>query len=96
MIQPDLLYTTEEVASLLKVAPITIKRYIADNKIQSSKISGLRRIKGEELISLTTKKQELSSTIDLFASVYLFLCFFVPFCKFKIDEIASALPFLIF
>jgi excisionase family DNA binding protein len=37
------LYTTEETAKILKVSPITIKRYIANNKIPSIKFNGIRR-----------------------------------------------------
>lgn len=39
------LYTTEETAKILKVSPITVKRYIADEKIPSIKFNGIRRIK---------------------------------------------------
>jgi len=52
------LYTTEETAKILKVSPITVKRYIADDKIPSIKFSGIRRIKGEDLAKiLNTKKK---------------------------------------
>jgi len=52
------LYTTEEVASVLKVSAITIKRYIAGQKIPSIKFNGIRRIKGVDLVKIlnTTKK----------------------------------------
>jgi len=69
MIEPNVLYTTAEAADRLKVAPITIKRYIAEQKIQSSKINGLRRIKGVELLNLINQKQQTFTTIDLFAGV---------------------------
>lgn len=53
------LYTTEETAKILKVSPITIKRYIADDKIPSIKFNGIRRIKGDDLVKIlnSTKKQ---------------------------------------
>ncbi|MFH1558983.1 MAG: helix-turn-helix domain-containing protein [Patescibacteria group bacterium] len=52
------LYTTEETAKILKVSSITIKRYIADDKIPSIKFNGIRRIKGEDLAKiLSTKKK---------------------------------------
>lgn len=52
------LYTTEETAKILKVSSITIKRYIADDKIPSIKFDGIRRIKGEDLAKiLSTKKK---------------------------------------
>jgi len=52
------LYTTEETAKLLKVSSITVKRYIADEKIPSIKFNGIRRIKGLDLVKIlnTTKK----------------------------------------
>ncbi|MEK7173199.1 MAG: helix-turn-helix domain-containing protein [Patescibacteria group bacterium] len=52
------LYTTEEVASILRVSAITVKRYIANQKIPSIKFSGIRRIKGADLAKVlnTTKK----------------------------------------
>jgi len=53
------LYTTEETAKILKVSPVTIKRYIADDKIPSIKFNGIRRIKGLDLAKIlnSTKKQ---------------------------------------
>ncbi|MFA5948344.1 MAG: helix-turn-helix domain-containing protein [Candidatus Gracilibacteria bacterium] len=52
------LYTTEETARILKVSSITVKRYIADEKIPSIKFNGIRRIKGLDLAKIlkTTKK----------------------------------------
>ncbi len=52
------IYTTEEVAEILKVAPITVKRYIAENKISSIKFNGLRRFKGEDLLKILNSKEE--------------------------------------
>jgi len=53
------LYTTEETAEILKVSPVTIKRYIADDKIPSIKFNGIRRIKEVDLTKIlnSTKKQ---------------------------------------
>jgi len=53
------LYTTEETAEIFKVSPVTIKRYIADDKIPSIKFNGIRRIKGVDLTKIlnSTKKQ---------------------------------------
>ena len=51
------LYTTGEVANILKVSAVTIKRYISNDKISSIKFNGIRRIKGEDLQKiLNTKK----------------------------------------
>ncbi|MFH1187700.1 MAG: helix-turn-helix domain-containing protein [bacterium] len=56
-IDKNQLYTTEEVANILKVSVITIKRYISDDKIPSIKFNGIRRIKGEDLAKiLNTQK----------------------------------------
>ena len=46
------LYTTRETAEILKVSPVTIKRYIAGNKIPSIKFNGIRRIKGMDLVKI--------------------------------------------
>ena len=51
-IEKNQLYTTEEVANLLKVSMITIKRYISNNTIASIKFNGIRRIKGAEIIRI--------------------------------------------
>lgn len=60
-IDKEQLYTTEETAKILKVSPVTIKRYIADNKIASIKFNGIRRIKGIDLVKI------LSSTGKTYA-----------------------------
>ncbi len=51
------IYTTKEVAEILKVSPITIKRYIAENKIPSIKFNGLRRFKGNDLLKILKSKK---------------------------------------
>ena len=51
------IYTTEEVAEILRVSPITIKRYVAENKIPSIKFNGLRRFKGEDLLKILKIKK---------------------------------------
>lgn len=55
-IDKNQLYTTQEVASFLKVSLITVKRYLADEKIPSIKFNGIRRIKGEELLKIFDSK----------------------------------------
>lgn len=50
-IQKDQLYTTEEVAEILKVSSITVKRYVAEDKIPSLKINSLRRFEGHSIIN---------------------------------------------
>lgn len=51
-IEKNKLYTTEEVAKFLRVSVVTVKRYIAENKIISIKFNGLRRIKGEVILEI--------------------------------------------
>jgi len=51
-IDKNQLYTTEEVAEYLKVSTITVKRYVAENKIPSIKFNGIRRFRGEDLIKI--------------------------------------------
>lgn len=57
-IDKNQLYTTEEVAKILKVTAITIKRYIAKDKILSVKFNGIRRIKGEDLVKILDSKNK--------------------------------------
>ena len=49
------LYTTEEVAGLLKVSVITIRRYIKSGKLKASKIGKDYRIKESDIESLLKK-----------------------------------------
>lgn len=59
------LYTTDEVAKILRVSAITVKRYIADNKIPSIKFSGLRRIKSEDILSILSANEKESRDKEL-------------------------------
>lgn len=54
------LYTTREVADLLKVSPPTIKRYISKAKISSIKFNGIRRISGSEIINILNNQFTVS------------------------------------
>ncbi|MBU1180370.1 helix-turn-helix domain-containing protein [Patescibacteria group bacterium] len=58
-IDENQLYTTQEVAKLLKVSDITVKRYIADKKILSLKFNGIRRIKGDDIIKLFKNNKDI-------------------------------------
>ena len=58
-INKNQLYTTEEVANILKVSAITIKRYIANDKILSIKFNGIRRIKGGDLQKILNSKKHV-------------------------------------
>lgn len=57
-INKNKLFTTKEVAEILKVSVVTMKRYIADNKIPSIKFNGIRRIKGEDLLRILNNPKE--------------------------------------
>jgi excisionase family DNA binding protein len=64
----DNLFTVKQVAFILKVHPLTIRRYIRDKKLSAVKIAGAVRIKNEDLLKfqkdyLTTSKH--SSPISL-------------------------------
>lgn len=52
------LYKTDEVAKILKVSAITVKRYIAQDKIPSIKFNGLRRINGGDLLAILNGKKK--------------------------------------
>lgn len=52
------LYTTEETAKILKVSLITVKRYIANDKIPSIKFNVIRRIKGEDLAKILSSAKK--------------------------------------
>ena len=56
------LYTTGEVANILKVSPVTVKRYIANEKIPSVKFNGIRRIKGVDLQNILSGLKKSSKT----------------------------------
>lgn len=51
------LYTTEEFGDFLNISLITAKRYIKNKIINSSKIGGVRRIKGEDIVKLINKEE---------------------------------------
>ena len=55
-IDKDQLYKTDEVAEILKVSTITVKRYISQNKIASIKFNGIRRIKGEDILKILSSE----------------------------------------
>lgn len=56
-INQNRLYTTKEVAEILKVSIITVKRYIANNKIPSIKFNGIRRIEEKDLVKILNSKK---------------------------------------
>ena len=58
-INKNQLYTTEEVANILKISAITIKRYIANDKILSIKFNEIRRIKGGDLQKILNSKKHV-------------------------------------
>lgn len=56
-IDENKLYTTEEVAEILKVSPITIKRYVSLKKIPSIKFNGLRRFRGDDIAMILQRHE---------------------------------------
>lgn len=58
LVDKNQLYTTEEVAHFLKVSIITIKRYVAENKIPSIKFNGIRRFKGEAILNIINQDKD--------------------------------------
>jgi len=62
-IKKEQLYTTKEVAEILKVSLVTIKRYIADNKITSVKFNGIRRIRGKDILRIINPGNNIKNTI---------------------------------
>ena len=61
MIDPERLYKTNEVASILRVSIVTVKRYIASGKIDSIKIGGIRRIRGREIKNIVESSDRQAS-----------------------------------
>jgi len=57
-INKNKLYTTKEVAEILKVSAVTVKRYITKDLISSIKFNGIRRIKGEDLLKILNNSKE--------------------------------------
>lgn len=63
-IQKDELYTTEEVAEILKVSAITLKRYVAEDKIPSLKINSLRRFDGKSILEFISGESRAKQQQD--------------------------------
>ncbi|MCZ0933412.1 MAG: helix-turn-helix domain-containing protein, partial [Oligoflexia bacterium] len=57
-INSESFYTTEDLANKLNISSITAKRYIKKGVISSSKIGGVRRIKGSDILDLVKKSRE--------------------------------------
>ncbi len=57
-INKNKLYTTKEVAEILKISAVTVKRYITKDQISSIKFNGIRRIKGEDLLKILNNSKE--------------------------------------
>lgn len=51
-IQQERLYSTPEVAGILRVSEITVKRYIQKDVVPSLRMGGLRRIRGDDLMKI--------------------------------------------
>jgi excisionase family DNA binding protein len=57
-INPNEVYTTSEVQSLLKVSSSTIKRLLKSGIIQANKVGGQYRILGKEILRIISPKIE--------------------------------------
>ena len=59
LFEKEKLYTTKEVAEVLKVSVVTIKKYVAEGTIPSLKFNGIRRFKGADILNaLQPEKNE--------------------------------------
>ena len=58
MIDPDEVYTTEEVRDFLKISKSTLKRYLKKGIIKAYKIGGVYRIWGREILRLLSPGTE--------------------------------------
>ncbi len=59
LFEKEKLYTTKEVAEILKVSVVTIKKYVAEGTIPSFKFNGIRRFNGADILNaLQPEKNE--------------------------------------
>ncbi len=57
-IKPNLVYTTDETKSFLKISESTIKRLLKKGIIKANKVGGQYRILGKEILRLVSPKAE--------------------------------------
>lgn len=57
-IKPNLVYTTEETKTFLKISNSTIKRLLKKGIIRANKVGGQYRILGKEILRLVSPKTE--------------------------------------
>ena len=57
-INPNEVYTTSEIKSLLKISESTVKRLLKNGLIRANKVGGQYRITGKELLRLVSPKIE--------------------------------------
>ncbi len=57
-INPNEVYTTGEIKSLLKISESTVKRLLKNGLIRANKVGGQYRITGKELLRLVSPKIE--------------------------------------
>jgi len=57
-INPNEIYTTSEVQSLLKISKSTVKRLLKNKLIQANKVGGHYRIMGKELLRVVSPRIE--------------------------------------
>ena len=57
-INPNEVYTTSEVQSLLKISNSTMKRLLKNKLIQANKVGGRYRVMGKELLRMVSPRIE--------------------------------------
>ena len=62
-IQPNMYYTVEEAAQLLRVSPQTVLRLLRSGKARGVKIGKEWRILGEVLLNLPTREYETEASL---------------------------------
>lgn len=61
-IQPNAVYTTSEVQTLLKISDSTVKRLLKKGLINANKVGGQYRILGKELLRIVSPELEKEAT----------------------------------
>lgn len=67
-IKPNLVYTTEETQSFLKISKSTVKRMLKSGLLRANKIGKQYRILGHEILRLVSPKLE-QKTVEKYQSI---------------------------
>lgn len=68
--EKDMIYTTDEVAVMLKVQPLTVRKLVSNGKLKASKVGRLLRFQGSDIeyflqSNQTESKKKISTVRDL-------------------------------